>query len=76
MAHFLAANWIWILLVGGMLYMYVGRRRRGHMGHMGGCGGHGTGRSGTASGAEDHRHGGPVAGEGPPAAPVRRGGCC
>jgi hypothetical protein len=41
MAHFLASNWIWILLAGAGLYLYFGRRHGGHMAGMGGCsGGH------------------------------------
>lgn len=32
MTRFLAANWLWLLFVGGILYMYLGRGRRGHMG--------------------------------------------
>ena len=35
MTRFLAANWLWILLIGGMLYMHLGHGRRGHGGHMG-----------------------------------------
>lgn len=36
MLDFLARNWIWIVLVGGMLVMHL----RGHGGHgSGGCGG-------------------------------------
>ena len=34
MLNLLSSNWIWILLVGGMLWMHFG-----HGGH-GGCGGH------------------------------------
>ena len=29
MTSFLAANWIWILLIGGFLFMHFGHRRRG-----------------------------------------------
>ncbi len=36
MLSFFTANWFWILFVGGMLFMHLGRR--GHGGH-GGCGG-------------------------------------
>ncbi|MHB1773112.1 MAG: hypothetical protein ACYCST_15490 [Acidimicrobiales bacterium] len=40
MTSFLAANWIWILLIGGFLFMHFGHRHGGHMGGgMGGCGG-------------------------------------
>ena len=37
MLEFLSANWIWILLIGGMLFMHLGHG--GHGGGMG-CGGH------------------------------------
>lgn len=43
MLDFLSANWVWILLVGGMLYM--------HLGHRGGHGGHGGG-----GGHDGHAH--------------------
>ena len=43
MLTLLSSNWIWILLVGGMLWMHFGRGgpggHGGHGGH-GGCGGH------------------------------------
>ncbi len=29
MAHFLATTWIWILLIGGMLFVYLRRRQPG-----------------------------------------------
>ena len=48
MLEFLSANWVWILLVGAMLWMMVG-----HGGH-GGCGSHG--HSGGQHGGHDHRH--------------------
>lgn len=38
MLEFLSGNWVWILLIGGMLFMHLGHGR-GHGGHMG-CGGH------------------------------------
>lgn len=38
MLEFLSSNWLWILLIGGMLFMHLGHGR-GHGGHMG-CGGH------------------------------------
>ncbi len=38
MTRLLEANWIWILLIGAMLYMHFGRHG-GHMGHMGHMGG-------------------------------------
>ena len=37
MTRFLAANWLWILLIGGMVVMHFGH---GRAGHMGGCGGY------------------------------------
>ncbi len=41
MTHFLATNWIWILLIGAMVLMHTSHRHGGgHMGGMGGgCGG-------------------------------------
>ena len=45
MLAFLANNWIWILLVGGMLFM--------HRGHGGGHGGAGSG----GCGAHNHEGG-------------------
>ena len=38
MWDFLSANWVWVLLIGGMLMMHL-RHGGGHGGH-GGCGGH------------------------------------
>ena len=38
MLEFLSSNWLWILLIGGMLFMHLGHSR-GHGGHMG-CGSH------------------------------------
>ncbi len=35
MSEFLSNNWVWILLLGGMLFMHLG-----HGGGHGGCGGH------------------------------------
>ena len=80
MAHFLASNWIWILLGAGMLYMHLGHRRHGRTSGMGGCGGHGAGHEAHApqtGSAGAYGAGGPIAGSGPAAtAPPRRGGCC
>lgn len=47
MLEFLSNNWVWILLIGGMLVL--------HLGHGGGSGGHG----GCCSGHEHsgHQHG-------------------
>ena len=46
MLEFLSSNWLWILLIGGMLFMHLGQGghgggsgQAGHRGH-GGCGGH------------------------------------
>jgi len=41
MTHFLATNWIWILLIGAVVLMHTSHRHGGgHMGGMGGgCGG-------------------------------------
>jgi hypothetical protein len=53
MTQFLAANWIWILLIGGMLVMRLNHRRRmGGMGNMGG----GCGGGGQATGYGGHTH--------------------
>jgi hypothetical protein len=49
MLEFLSSNWVWILLIGGMLFMHLGHGRA-HGGHMG-CGGHqhsGSGHEPTA----------------------------
>lgn len=74
MLGYLSANWIWILLIGGMLVMHLGHGRHGH-GHGGGgggCGGHGASHDGhepgmDASGAGDHGHPGGSAGPAQPA---------
>jgi hypothetical protein len=49
MLAFLAANWLWMLLIGGMLVMHLGHRHHGD-GH-GGCGGGGehTGHAADAT---------------------------
>ena len=40
MLTFLSTNWLWILLIGGMLLMHLGHGGHGgHRGHGGGCGG-------------------------------------
>ena len=69
MVRWLSANWIWVVVVGGMLWMHLGMHR-GHGGH-GGRGGHGgnsghAGHSGQAghtppgaadaTAGESHRH--------------------
>lgn len=57
--RWLSANWIWLVVVGGMLWMHLGMHR-GHGGH-GGHGGHsGHGRStrpqeqGSSTGHDTH----------------------
>jgi hypothetical protein len=45
MLKFLSTYWLWILLIGGMLFMHLGHG--GHGGH-GGKGGHGHGAGGHA----------------------------
>ena len=52
MLEFLSSNWLWILLIGGMLFMHLGH---GHGGHMG-CGGHQHSGSGHQS-ADEHSAG-------------------
>lgn len=63
MLEFLSSNWLWILLIGGMLFMHLGHGR-GHGGHMG-CGGHQHSGSGQQAAdeasagdrpADPHRH--------------------
>ena len=42
MLEYLSANWVWILLIGAMLWMHLGHSgHSGHSGHggHGGCGG-------------------------------------
>jgi hypothetical protein len=65
MTAFLAANWIWIVLVGSMVFMHLGHRHAGHGGHGGGCGG-GTQQPGeepepTSHGAHPERRADPLA---------------
>lgn len=57
MLDFLSGNWMWILLVGGMLFMHLGHGH-GHSGHMG-CGGHQHSENGHPSTAERSAVGGP-----------------
>jgi hypothetical protein len=55
MTQFLAANWIWVLLIGGMLVMRLSHRRRmGGMGQMGGTGGGCGGGQVPSSGGQAH----------------------
>ena len=53
MLEFLSSNWLWILLIGGMLFMHLGHG--GHGGHGGG-----TGQAGHAGhgGCGGHQHSG------------------
>ena len=55
MTQFLAASWIWILLIGGMLVMHLGHgRRMGGMGHTGTMGGGCGGGQAPSSGGRSH----------------------
>ena len=54
MLEFLSNNWLWILLIGGMLAMHLG-----HRGHAGGHGaGHGAGQAGHGGCGGGHQHAG------------------
>ena len=46
----LNSNWIWLLLIGGLLWMHLGM----HRAHGGGHGGHSMGQQPSRSGHEDH----------------------
>ena len=50
--NWLGSNWIWILLIGGMLWMHLGMHR-GHGGH-GGHGGHAKNTPQSLPGHEGH----------------------
>lgn len=54
--RWLSANWLWLVVVGGMLWMHLGM----HRGHGGGHGGHGGGHHGDHQRAElsreSHNH--------------------
>ena len=59
MLDFLSSNWVWILLIGGMLIMHLGHggghgEHGGHDGHGGGA----AGRSGHAGCGAGHQHSG------------------
>lgn len=41
MLEFISANWLWILLIGGMVFMHLGHGGHGGQGGHGGCGSHG-----------------------------------
>lgn len=68
--RWLSANWVWLVVIGGMLWMHLGMHRGhggshgGHGGHGGGCGGHG-GHDGEHEGPElsrkSHNHEGSTA---------------
>lgn len=51
MLTFLSANWLWMLLIAGMLVMHLGHRN--HDGGHGGCGGGGAGGGGEHTGHAD-----------------------
>ena len=57
MMQWLSANWIWLVVVGGMVWMHLGMHR-GHGGHggdaHGGHGGTGPQRQPTAVGDANH----------------------
>lgn len=61
MLEFLSSNWLWILLIGGMLFMHLGHG--GHGGHGGGGGHRHSGDHSETSAGEtreqphDHRTG-------------------
>lgn len=72
--RWLSANWIWVVVIGGMLWMHLGMHR-GHGGH----GGHGRGQQPQqrpSAGHDGHHHDEPVtdiaAG---PSGPHRHRGC-
>jgi len=54
MVRWLSANWIWLVVVGGMVWMHLGMHR-GHGGHGGGHGGHAHGSHGGHSGPGPQR---------------------
>ncbi len=76
MLNFLTSNWIWILLIGGMLVMHL---RHGHGGHGGGGGHMGHSASDTVDHQPANQHSGhdQATGKGPtePAQGRRHGGC-
>ncbi len=89
MIRFLESNWIWILLIGGMLIMHAGHRHRGHAagGMGGGQTGHDSGQDHYGGAGDSDQHGGhpepgpapedEAPGGGRPAsAPARRHGGC
>mgnify|MGYP000244588224 CR=1 FL=1 len=56
MVRWLSANWIWVVLIGGMLWMHLGMHR-GHGGH-GGHGDHGRSRAPEPGARWSSRHSG------------------
>ena len=73
MAQFLQQNWLWVILIGGMLAVHLGGHRHGgHSGHggatHGGCGGHAAHGS---AGHEEHQDHEPAEPEQAPVDPQR-----
>lgn len=57
MIGFLTANWVWILLVGAMLWMHLGHGgHSGHGGHGGCGGGHQNGGTAQPDDQVEHPH--------------------
>ena len=56
MLEFLSSNWLWILLIGGMVFMHLGHG--GHGGHGGQGGGSGQAGHGGHGGCGGHQHSG------------------
>ena len=56
MLEFLSNNWLWILLIGGMMFMHLGHG--GHGGHGGGGGGSGQAGHTGHGGCGGHQHSG------------------
>jgi hypothetical protein len=68
MAQFLQQNWLWVILIGGMLAMHFGGHRHGGQpghggGTHGGCGGHAA--HGTPGREEHQDHEPPTRGQAP-----------
>lgn len=73
----LSANWLWLIVIGGMLWMHLGMHR-GHGGGHGGHGGHDGDHHRTDPSRESHDHEGSTATEGDGTAKGgghRHGGC-
>ena len=74
MLGFLSANWIWILLIGGMLVMHLGHGRHGNgHGMAGGCGGHASQHDADEHDAQPPAADGRPAGSADPVEPVGGG---